>query len=84
MTLRHPEWPLSLAFQLETDHTPPVWPPQAGDQQMQVHLDIEVDDLEAGVAFVADAGATLPAFQPQADVRVLIDPHGHPFCLWAP
>lgn len=26
--------------------------------------------------------ATLPTRQPQDDVRVLIDPAGHPFCLY--
>lgn len=82
VTLRHPEWPFSLGFQLETDHTPPVWPASSGDQQMQVHLDVEVDDLEAGVAFAVEAGATIANFQPQDAVRVLIDPVGHPFCLW--
>ncbi len=29
-----------------------------------------------------EAGATLAAFQPQDDVRVWIDPAGHPFCLY--
>lgn len=84
VTLRHPHWSLSLAFQREIDHTPPTWPSGSGDQQMQVHLDVEVDDLDAGVAFAVEAGATLAAFQPQDDVRVLLDPDGHPFCLWAP
>jgi hypothetical protein len=27
-------------------------------------------------------GATQAAYQPQDDVRVLIDPDGHPFCLF--
>jgi hypothetical protein len=27
-------------------------------------------------------GATLAEFQPQAHVRVYLDPEGHPFCLW--
>ena len=27
--------------------------------------------------------ATLADFQPQKDVRVLLDPAGHPFCLYA-
>ena len=27
-------------------------------------------------------GATLPSFQPQDDVRVCLDPAGHPFCLY--
>jgi hypothetical protein len=34
---------------------------------------------------VADAvalGAELAAYQPQEDVRVVLDPDGHPFCLY--
>lgn len=84
VTLRHPDWPFSMGFQLETEHTAPIWPASSCDQQMQVHVDIEVDDLDAGVAFAVDAGATLAGWQPQDDVRVLIDPVGHPFCLWTP
>ena len=49
---------------------------------MQVHLDIEVDDLEAASARARELGATLAEFQPQKDVRVHLDPAGHPFCLW--
>ena len=29
-----------------------------------------------------DAGATLAAHQPQKAVRVMLDPDGHPFCLF--
>jgi len=71
-----------LSFQLEAEHVPPVWPAHAGDQQMQLHLDIEVDDLAAAVGVAVEAGATVAEFQPQDDVRVLLDPAGHPFCLW--
>jgi predicted enzyme related to lactoylglutathione lyase len=60
----------------------PVWPAGPGDQQMMLHLDIEVDDLEAAVAHAVAAGAAVADFQPQQDVRVLLDPAGHPFCLW--
>jgi Glyoxalase-like domain len=49
---------------------------------MMIHLDIEVDDLEAAGAHAVAAGATLAAYQPQHDVRVYLDPAGHPFCLW--
>ena len=28
------------------------------------------------------AGAVLAEFQPQLDVRVMVDPAGHPFCLF--
>jgi hypothetical protein len=49
---------------------------------MMMHLDIEVDDLEAAGAQAIAAGATLAEYQPQADVRVYLDPAGHPFDLW--
>ncbi|MEW2181594.1 VOC family protein [Streptomyces sp. NPDC005406] len=74
----------SLSFQREADHTPPVWPPRAGTQQMQAHLDLQVDDLEAETARACALGATLEEHQPQKDVRVLRDPHGHPFCVFLP
>jgi hypothetical protein len=49
---------------------------------MQLHLDIEVDDLAAAVRLAVEAGATVADFQPQEDVRVCLDPAGHPFCLF--
>jgi catechol 2,3-dioxygenase-like lactoylglutathione lyase family enzyme len=73
-----------LSFQLETGHEPPAWPAGAGEQQMQLHLDIAVDDLAAAVATAVAAGAVEAEFQPQDDVRVMLDPAGHPFCLYVP
>ena len=73
----------SLAFETEPGYVPPVWPTRKpGDQQMMLHLDIEVDDLEAETARAVAAGARVADHQPQDDVRVLHDPSGHPFCLW--
>lgn len=72
-----------LAFQREDGHVPPTWPAGPGDQQMQAHLDIGVSDLAAGEARALALGASLAAYQPQDDVRVLLDPAGHPFCLFA-
>jgi len=46
------------------------------------HLDIEVDDLGTSGAHAVAAGAVLAEYQPQDDVRVYLDPAGHPFCLW--
>jgi len=71
-----------LEFQYEPDCTPPVWPPVKGEQQMLMHLDIGVEDLEAGVAWALEAGATVAEYQPQQGVRVMLDPAGHPFCLF--
>ncbi|MFF3375529.1 VOC family protein [Streptomyces sp. NPDC002680] len=74
---------VSLAFETERAYVPPVWPTRdPGDQQMMLHLDIEVDDLEGETARAVSEGARLHEYQPQEDVRVLLDPSDHPFCLW--
>lgn len=73
---------LTLNFEYEAGYVSPVWPSVEGQQQLQTHLDIAVDDLSSAVAWAQQAGATLAAFQPQEDVRVMLDPVGHPFCLF--
>jgi catechol 2,3-dioxygenase-like lactoylglutathione lyase family enzyme len=70
-----------LNFEYEAQYTPPVWPSRTGSQHITVHLDIEVEDLEAAVTWAIEAGATLADYQPQEQVRVMLDPAGHPFCL---
>jgi catechol 2,3-dioxygenase-like lactoylglutathione lyase family enzyme len=80
--LAAPEGSPGLSFQTEANYVRPTWPAGPGDQQMMVHLDIEVDDLEAAGAHAVAEGATLAEYQPQDDVRVHLDPAGHPFCLW--
>ncbi len=71
-----------VSFQESKDYVPPVWPAADGRQQMMLHLDIAVDDLAAATADALELGARLADFQPQDDVRVLLDPAGHPFCLY--
>jgi catechol 2,3-dioxygenase-like lactoylglutathione lyase family enzyme len=84
--LRHPELERpGLSFQLEADHVPPIWPQRPDVQQMQAHLDIQVDDLEREVERAVSLGGTVESHQPQPDgVRVMRDPHGHVFCLFLP
>lgn len=81
--IRSPSVRLKLEFQYEPHFVPPVWPPVEGAQQLLSHLDIGVQDLQAGVAWAVEAGATVAEHQPQEDVRVLRDPAGHIFCLFA-
>jgi predicted enzyme related to lactoylglutathione lyase len=69
----------SIGFQQVEDYTPPDWPGQQVPQQM--HLDVVVDDLDAGEAAVLELGATLHEHQPGTTFRVFLDPAGHPFCL---
>jgi catechol 2,3-dioxygenase-like lactoylglutathione lyase family enzyme len=80
--LRGPEGSVGLSFQTESSYVRPTWPAGPGDQQMMMHLEIRVDDLASAGAHAAACGATLADHQPQEDVRVYLDPAGHPFCLW--
>jgi len=75
--------PAGLSFAHEPEYVRPVWPSSPTEQQMMVHLDIAVDDLEASVAWALECGATPAEFQPQSQVRVMLDPAGHPFCLFS-
>lgn len=81
-TVAPPDGVAYLAFQSSPEYVRPAWPPVPGQQQMMLHLDVEVGDIEAAVASALGAGATLAPHQPQEDVRVLLDPAGHPFCLY--
>jgi catechol 2,3-dioxygenase-like lactoylglutathione lyase family enzyme len=71
-----------LAFQTSPDYVRPVWPAVESAQQMMMHLDFQVSDLETAVAHALELGAEEAEYQPQSDVRVLLDPAGHPFCLY--
>lgn len=72
----------ALNFEYEAEYVPPVWPSVDGRQQLQTHIDIAADDLAAAVAWAVHSGARLADYQPQDDVRVMLDPVGHPFCLF--
>jgi catechol 2,3-dioxygenase-like lactoylglutathione lyase family enzyme len=80
--LRSPEGGTGLSFQFDATYAAPKWPAAPGDQSMMVHLDIAVENLDKGVKFAQGLGAALADHQPQDDVRVMLDPAGHPFCLF--
>lgn len=71
-----------IEVQWDPHYRPPTWPSTSGEQTMMMHLDFGVDDLDAGVAWAIACGATEAEHQPQTDVRVMLDPEGHPFCLF--
>jgi catechol 2,3-dioxygenase-like lactoylglutathione lyase family enzyme len=73
---------VGLSFQARPDYRPPTWPERPEAQDKMVHLDIRVQDLEAAVAFALGCGARLASYQGREDLRVLLDPAGHPFCLF--
>ena len=67
-----------VAFQRAPDLQRAHWPQAAHPQQM--HMDIEVEDVDAAEAAVIELGAVrLPG--EGDDFRVFEDPSGHPFCL---
>lgn len=68
-----------IAFQRVEDYRAPVWPTQEHPQQF--HLDLDVEDLDAGEQAVVGLGATRHQHQPGTTFRVFLDPAGHPFCL---
>lgn len=70
--------PRPVLFQSVESYNPPRWPDPAHPQQ--VHLDVQVPDLDAGEAAALEVGAVrLPG---EGDgFRVFADPAGHPFCL---
>jgi catechol 2,3-dioxygenase-like lactoylglutathione lyase family enzyme len=83
IAMRAPAGGLDLLIQAEAWYVPPVWPEQPGQPTKMLHFEIQVDDLATAVEHALSAGARLAAHQPQEGVRVLLDPAGHPFCLFA-
>ena len=71
-----------LSIQLEPNYRAPTWPGVTDAPQMQAHLDILVDDLDAASVFAESLGARQAEWQPQQGVRVMIDPVGHIFDLF--
>ncbi|WP_160150243.1 VOC family protein [Nonomuraea solani] len=66
---------------LAPGHQPPRWPDPGRPQQ--IHLDLDVADLDEAEARAIEIGATKHEHQPSEDdeFRVFLDPAGHPFCL---
>jgi predicted enzyme related to lactoylglutathione lyase len=73
-----------MCFQVVEHHEVPPWPGEHGEQQ--VHLDLEVDELEAARATVLGLGArqlsdVIDEDDGMGEWQVFADPVGHPFCL---
>lgn len=70
-----------ISFEPYEDYRPPVWPEQPGEQWKMVHFDMMVEDLAAATAHALACGGRLAEFQGRDDLRVILDPSGHPLCL---
>ena len=82
VTMQDPAGGTALSFQEESWYQAPVWPERPGELTKMIHLDIKVDNLDAALAHALAAGARLAEYQPRSDLRILLDPAGHPFCLF--
>lgn len=86
ISMRDPAGGVALSFQAEQRYQPPVWPEEPDAQAKMLHFEIAVDDLEAAVAYAIAAGGRVAPHQPedrdQDQLRVMLDPAGHPFCLF--
>ncbi|GAA2608247.1 VOC family protein [Streptomyces axinellae] len=71
-----------LSFQRAPGFVPPRWP--SAEHSQQLHLDLDVDDMEAREKDVLALGARaldLDDDGGKRDFRVYADPEGHPFCF---
>lgn len=84
--LRNPAGGIGLNLQAEVAYEPPVWPERPHHQAKMMHFEVLVDDLDAAVELVVRSGGSQAAHQPhdreQASIRIMLDPAGHPFCLF--
>jgi catechol 2,3-dioxygenase-like lactoylglutathione lyase family enzyme len=84
--LRNQPGGITLNVQAEEAYVPPVWPEVPGEQAKMLHFEVLVDDLEAAVAVAVAAGGSEAPWQPpdrdQARIRIVLDPSGHPLCLF--
>jgi predicted enzyme related to lactoylglutathione lyase len=82
-----PDTGMSILVQAEDWYVAPVWPEQVPAQTKMMHFEIRVDDVEAAVARAVSIGAREAPNQPPgrdpSTLRVMLDPAGHPFCLWS-
>ena len=81
----------NLAFQANAEYVPPVWTPgpdRPGDQQMMLHLDMcvrDVESLEAQRTRALGLGASElldRSDDEEEPLYVFADPAGHPFCIF--
>lgn len=94
--MRDPDGGTGLSFQQTEGYEPPTWPEAPGQQQKMIHLELPVrasEDgdyteeegrvaLEEAAQAATELGGTLAEHQPRTDIRVMLDPSGHPLCLF--
>lgn len=84
--LRDPDGGIGLNIQADVSYERPLWPEKVGHQAKMMHMEVLVDDLGTAVARVLALGGAEAQHQPpdrdQHGLRTMLDPAGHPFCLF--
>ena len=84
--LRDPLGSVHLNVQADPAYEPPTWPEQHGRPGKMLHFEVVVDDLEEAVTIATAAGGRPAPWQPPdrdaSRIRVVLDPAGHPLCLF--
>ncbi len=85
--LQDPQSGMWLNIQANDWYVPPVWPEEVPAQTKMMHFEIRVNDVQAAVTRAVSFGASearqQPADRDPQRLRVMLDPAGHPFCLWS-
>jgi hypothetical protein len=94
--MRNPAGGMGLSFQADPAYVSPVWPEVPEAQQKMMHLDVRVtppagadpsgpagqEALDVAAELAVDVGGRLAPHQPREDLRIILDPAGHPLCLF--
>jgi len=88
ISLRNPDGGIGLSFQGEEWYEPPVWPEEPGKLTKMIHFEVGIKgSMDEAVADVVAAGGRVAPWQPADrdpnELRIMLDPAGHPFCLCA-
>jgi predicted enzyme related to lactoylglutathione lyase len=85
ISMSGPDGGPGVSFQAERWYEPPVWPESPGHQTKMMHFEVGTNDLEAAIELVVRSGGQVAPRQPidrdARELRVMLDPAGHPFCL---
>jgi catechol 2,3-dioxygenase-like lactoylglutathione lyase family enzyme len=87
--LRDPDDPgkMGVNVQAEDWYVPPLWPERVPAQTKMMHFEVQVEDVDAAVVRAVSLGAREAPSQPgdrdASTLRIMVDPAGHPFCLWS-
>lgn len=89
--MRDPNGGTGVSFQETEGYQAPTWPEEPGQQQKMLHPEVRIipdegEDpeaaLEEAVRLALSVGGTLHERQERPDLRVVLDPSGHPLCLF--